>query len=122
MTSVCLSLRPSQGLSTDGFAALRPAAQAGYGGLVFDGDHWLLSLSPELFVSLKDGEAKTKPMKGTRPRGASEAEDRALAEELAGSVKDKAENLMIVDLMRNDLSRVAEAGSVRVEACVGAAG
>ena len=98
------------------YAALRPAAQAGYGGLVFDGDHWLLSLSPELFVSLKDGEAKTKPMKGTRPRGASEAEDRALAEELAGSVKDKAENLMIVDLLRNDLSRVAEPGSVSVDA------
>ncbi|MBU2340152.1 MAG: aminodeoxychorismate synthase component I [Alphaproteobacteria bacterium] len=98
------------------YAALRPAAQAGYGGLVFDGDHWLLSLSPELFVSLKDGEAKTKPMKGTRPRGASEAEDRALAEELARSVKDKAENLMIVDLLRNDLSRVAEPGSVSVDA------
>ena len=98
------------------YAALRPAAQAGYGGLVFDGHHWLASLSPELFVSLKEGAAKAKPMKGTRPRGADEAEDRALAEELATSVKDKAENLMIVDLLRNDLSRVAEPGSVRVEA------
>lgn len=97
------------------YAALRPAAQAGYGGVIFDGSHWLLSLSPELFVSLKGREAKAKPMKGTRPRGADEASDRALAEELAGSVKDKAENLMIVDLMRNDLSRVAEAGSVRVD-------
>ncbi|WP_369026291.1 aminodeoxychorismate synthase component I [Qipengyuania sp. RANM35] len=97
------------------YAALRPAAQAGYGGVIFDGSHWLLSLSPELFVSLKGREAKAKPMKGTRPRGSDEASDRALAEELAGSVKDKAENLMIVDLMRNDLSRVAEAGSVRVD-------
>ncbi len=97
------------------YAALRPAAQAGYGGVVFDGSHWLLSLSPELFVSLKGREAKAKPMKGTRPRGSDEAEDRALAEELRQSVKDKAENLMIVDLMRNDLSRVAEAGSVRVD-------
>ena len=97
------------------YAALRPTAQAGYGGAVFDGSHWLLSLSPELFVSLKGGEAKAKPMKGTRPRGHDEASDRAMAEELAGSVKDKAENLMIVDLMRNDLSRVAEAGSVRVD-------
>ncbi|MBO6768673.1 MAG: aminodeoxychorismate synthase component I [Erythrobacter sp.] len=97
------------------YAALRPAAQAGYGGLVFDGSHWLLSLSPELFVSLKGREAKAKPMKGTRPRGQAEAADRAFAEELAGSVKDRAENLMIVDLMRNDLSRVAEAGSVRVD-------
>ena len=97
------------------YAALRPAAQAGYGGVVFDGAHWLLSLSPELFVSLKDGEAKAKPMKGTRPRGGDSAADDALAGELAASVKDKAENLMIVDLMRNDLSRVAEAGSVRVD-------
>jgi len=54
-------------------------------------------------------------MKGTRPRGRNEAEDREFAAELAASVKDKAENLMIVDLMRNDLSRVAEAGSVQVE-------
>jgi len=98
------------------YAALRPAAQAGYGGVVFDGSHWLLSLSPELFVSLKGHEAKAKPMKGTRPRGSDEAEDRALAEELSSSVKDRAENLMIVDLMRNDLSRVAEPGSVQVDA------
>ncbi|QZD91075.1 aminodeoxychorismate synthase component I [Qipengyuania aurantiaca] len=97
------------------YAALRPAAQAGYGGVIFDGSHWLLSLSPELFVSLKGSEAKAKPMKGTRPRAADEVQDKALAEELAGSVKDKAENLMIVDLMRNDLARVAEAGSVRVD-------
>jgi len=101
------------------YGALRPAAKAGYGGLIFDGSHWLLSLSPELFVSLKNTvkgqEAKVKPMKGTRPRGRNKAEDIALAEELAKSVKDKAENLMIVDLMRNDLSRVAEAGSVEVD-------
>ena len=97
------------------YAAIRPAAQAGYGGLVFDGTHWLLSFSPELFFALKGGAAKAKPMKGTRPRGRTVGEDAALAEELANSVKDKAENLMIVDLIRNDLSRVAEAGSVRVE-------
>ena len=97
------------------YAALRPAAQAGYGGVIFDGSHWLLSLSPELFVSLKGSEAKAKPMKGTRPRSADEAQDKALADELASSVKDKAENLMIVDLMRNDLARVAEAGSVAVD-------
>ncbi len=97
------------------YAALRPAARAGYGGVIFDGSHWLLSLSPELFVSLKGNEAKAKPMKGTRPRSADVARDAALAEELATSVKDKAENLMIVDLMRNDLSRVAEPGSVRVD-------
>lgn len=98
------------------YAALRGDARSGYGGVVFDGQHWLLSLSPELFVSLKGGEAKAKPMKGTRPRAADPAADAALADELTQSVKDKAENLMIVDLMRNDLSRVAEAGTVRVEA------
>jgi len=98
------------------YAALRPAAEAGYGGVIFDGSHWLLSLSPELFVSLRGGEAKVKPMKGTRPRGATEAADRALADDLANSAKDRAENLMIVDLIRNDLGRVAEAGSVRVDA------
>ncbi|MBT2135480.1 aminodeoxychorismate synthase component I [Croceibacterium sp. LX-88] len=97
------------------YAAIRPAANAGYGGLIFDGSHWLLSFSPELFFSHKGRSAKVKPMKGTRPRGRDAAEDKALAEELAASVKDKAENLMIVDLMRNDLSRVAVAGSVRVE-------
>jgi para-aminobenzoate synthetase/4-amino-4-deoxychorismate lyase len=98
------------------YAAIRPSANAGYGGVVFDGSHWLLSFSPELFFTLKGQAAKVKPMKGTRPRGRTHDEDAAFAEELAHSVKDKAENLMIVDLMRNDLSRVAEAGSVRVDA------
>ncbi|MBD2843005.1 aminodeoxychorismate synthase component I [Erythrobacter rubeus] len=98
------------------YTALRPSAQAGYGGVLFDGSHWLLSFSPELFTALDGDQAKVKPMKGTRPRGADDASDLALAEELASSVKDKAENLMIVDLMRNDLSRVAVPGSVRVDA------
>ena len=97
------------------YAAIRPAAGAGYGGVVFDGAHWLLSFSPELFFALKGNAATVKPMKGTRPRGRLAAEDAALAAELAASTKDRAENLMIVDLMRNDLSRVAEPGSVRVE-------
>ncbi len=97
------------------YAAIRPAAGAGYGGIVFDGSHWLLSLSPELFFAEKGGAAMVKPMKGTRPRGRDVAEDAALAAELSSSVKDRAENLMIVDLMRNDLSRVAEAGSVKVD-------
>ncbi|UAB78631.1 aminodeoxychorismate synthase component I [Erythrobacter sp. SCSIO 43205] len=99
------------------YAQLRSSANAGYGGVIHDGSHWLLSFSPELFVALDgEGNAKAKPMKGTRPRGSDEASDRALAKELSTSVKDRAENLMIVDLIRNDLSRVAEAGSVRVDA------
>ncbi|MEP3422368.1 MAG: aminodeoxychorismate synthase component I [Erythrobacter sp.] len=98
------------------YKALRKSASAGYGGVVFDGTHWLLSFSPELFVAIDDGAAKVKPMKGTRPRSADPVTDAALAQDLANSVKDKAENLMIVDLMRNDLSRVAEPGSVQVDA------
>ena len=97
------------------YAAIRPAAGAGYGGIVFDGSHWLLSLSPELFFALKDGATMVKPMKGTRPRGADAAQDAALAAELSASIKDRAENLMILDLMRNDLSKVAQAGTVKVE-------
>jgi para-aminobenzoate synthetase / 4-amino-4-deoxychorismate lyase len=99
------------------YSQLRPSANAGYGGMISDGSHWLLSFSPELFGALDpEGRAKAKPMKGTRPRGSDPETDAALAEELAGSVKDRAENLMIVDLIRNDLSRVAVPGSVRVDA------
>jgi len=98
------------------YAAIRPAAKAGYGGVIFDGSHWLLSFSPELFFSLHGRSAKAKPMKGTRPRGHTPEEDEQLHAELGASVKDKAENLMIVDLLRNDLSRVAEPGSVKVDA------
>ena len=98
------------------YAQLRSSASAGYGGAIFDGSHWLLSFSPELFVAMDEsGAAKVKPMKGTRPRVSDAKADDALAKELASSVKDRAENLMIVDLMRNDLSRVAEPGSVRVD-------
>ncbi|HUQ13732.1 MAG TPA: aminodeoxychorismate synthase component I, partial [Novosphingobium sp.] len=97
------------------YAAIRPHAAAGYGGVIHDGSHWLLSFSPELFVAFKDGSVTAKPMKGTRPRCGGPAEDARLAADLSQSVKDRAENLMIVDLIRNDLSRVAAAGSVRVE-------
>ena len=106
---------PARGDPLAIYAAIRPSAGAGYGGVIFDGSDWLLSFSPELFFSLKGTAARVKPMKGTRPRGRTAEEDGALAAELAASVKDKAENLMIVDLMRNDLSRVAQAGSVRVD-------
>lgn len=104
-----------RGNPVDLYAAIRPSAQAGYGGIVHDGTDWLLSFSPELFFSLKSGSAMAKPMKGTRPRGRTAEEDTAWANDLANSEKDRAENLMIVDLMRNDLSRVARPGSVRVE-------
>ena len=75
----------------------------------------LLSASPEPFLSVdRDGVVKTDPIKGTRPRGRTREEDRALARELLASDKDRAENVMIVDVLRNDLGRVCVAGSVRV--------
>ena len=78
-------------------------------------DVTIVSASPETFVSLsKEGVVSTRPIKGTRPRGSTPTEDQALAHELLQSDKERAENLMIVDLMRNDLSRVCETGTVRV--------
>lgn len=75
----------------------------------------MLSTSPERFLRISaDGTAESKPIKGTRPRGDSESEDRLLRKDLAASEKDRSENLMIVDLVRNDLGRTAEVGSVRV--------
>lgn len=80
-----------------------------------DAHRAVLSNSPERFWSLDaQGRVETRPIKGTRPRGADPASDAALAAELAASAKDRAENLMIVDLMRNDLSRVCVPGSVEV--------
>ncbi len=74
----------------------------------------VLSSSPERFLRVRDGAVETKPIKGTRPRSPDSARDRALAEALRTSIKDRAENVMIVDLLRNDLGKSCEAGSVRV--------
>ena len=89
-----------------------PAPFAGY----FDlGDFILASASPERFLRLEQGEVETRPIKGTRPRGSTLSEDQASALQLQASAKDRAENVMIVDLLRNDLGRVCRFGSVRVE-------
>lgn len=98
------------------YARLREGARAGWGAVVATGEATHLSLSPELFFTLDEGRLTARPMKGTAPRGADPAADAALAAELASDPKQRAENLMIVDLMRNDLSRVAVPGSVRVPA------
>ena len=76
------------------------------------GRYRVLSASPELFFELRDGAIVTRPMKGTAPRGRWPAEDRAVAERLLASAKDRAENAMIVDLLRNDLGRISRTGSV----------
>ena len=89
------------------YAALRRRARAGWGGVVFTGTHWLLSFSPELFFTLEGGGITARPMKGTAPAGGD-------PEALRSDPKQRAENLMIVDLLRNDLSRVAARGSVAV--------
>ncbi len=89
------------------YAGLRRRARAGHCALVFTGEHWILSLSPELFFTLERKRVTTRPMKGTAPPGAAPAS-------LRDDPKQRAENLMIVDLLRNDLSRVSKPGSVEV--------
>ena len=96
------------------YAALRGRARAGYGGVIWTGQTYYLSFSPELFFALKDQRITTKPMKGTAPRLTDPVEDAQAAEHLRMDPKQRAENLMIVDLLRNDLSRVCIAGSVKV--------
>ncbi|MBI0325689.1 aminodeoxychorismate synthase component I [Burkholderia plantarii] len=106
---------PFAGAPFDLYRAMReltPAPHAAY----FEVDGFsLVSASPERFLSVdRDGHAEAKPIKGTRPRGRTPDEDAALVAELRASEKDRAENLMIVDLLRNDLGQVSELGSVHV--------
>jgi para-aminobenzoate synthetase/4-amino-4-deoxychorismate lyase len=103
---------PFAGCAADLFAALYEAQPVPHAALLELGDHALLSLSPELFFRRRGGLVICRPMKGTAPRGRWPAEDAAAAAALAGSEKERAENLMIVDMVRNDLGRVARPGSV----------
>ena len=96
------------------YLKLRRATTAPFSAYIDWNSGALLSLSPERFISLNKGTVLTQPIKGTRPRGESGDEDRRLARELAASEKDRAENLMIVDLLRNDLGRICEVGSIKV--------
>jgi para-aminobenzoate synthetase/4-amino-4-deoxychorismate lyase len=94
---------------------LRERSAAAYGAYIDDGERQILSLSPELFFELSaDGELTARPMKGTIARGSDLQSDADAKAALAASGKDRAENLMIVDLLRNDLGRIAEIGSVQV--------
>ncbi|OYU45094.1 MAG: aminodeoxychorismate synthase, component I [Burkholderiales bacterium PBB4] len=96
------------------FHALQRAQAGGYAAYLNAGDEHILSVSPELFFNWQDGQLLTRPMKGTAPRGATPEDDLAAAQALQTSTKERAENVMIVDLLRNDLSRIAEPFSVQV--------
>jgi len=104
-----------QGAPWQAYGALRavcPTPFAGY--LSLPGGGALLSLSPERFIRVNGGLVETRPIKGTQPRGRDAQEDASNAQALLASSKDRAENLMIVDLLRNDLGRSCRIGSVRV--------
>ncbi|MFM7232138.1 MAG: aminodeoxychorismate synthase component I [bacterium] len=94
--------------------ALRAHTPSPFAATLALGDHAVLSASPERFLRVTGREVETRPIKGTRPRAADPTADHALARELEASAKDRAENVMIVDVLRNDLGRVCEIGSVRV--------
>jgi len=96
------------------FAKLKARSRAGWGGVLRHPGGALVSLSPEQFFTLSDGQLSARPMKGTAPRDPDPALDRAAAEALAADPKQRAENLMIVDLLRNDLARVSKTGTVAV--------
>jgi len=106
---------PCQGDAWAAYQALRAACPTPFSGFqsLPEGGA-VLSLSPERFVQVSEGHVETRPIKGTRPRGTTPEDDAAHAAELLASPKDRAENLMIVDLLRNDLGRTCRIGSVRV--------
>ena len=115
---VCLTNRlamPVAGYNAkDAFAYLRQNHASPRVGLLEFADFGLASTSPECFVRIAGGVVTRKPIKGTRPRGAHPAEDEALREDLQTAEKDRAENLMIVDLVRHDMNAVAVPGTVEV--------
>lgn len=115
---LCLTTRfdvPGVHDPVQSYLRLRRATPAHHGGFIRIGGRALLSASPEQFLFTDHGRIVTRPIKGTRPRSADPIEDAALAVELVESVKERAENVMIVDLMRNDLSQVCTPGSIRVD-------
>ncbi|MGO2242197.1 MAG: aminodeoxychorismate synthase component I [Halomonas sp.] len=103
-----------QGDEWQAYLLLRKATPTPFSGFMAWNDKAVLSLSPERFIQSRDGQVETRPIKGTRPRGQTPDEDKTLAEQLLNSRKDRAENVMIVDLLRNDLGRVCQPGSIRV--------
>ncbi|MCF1490070.1 aminodeoxychorismate synthase component I [Pseudomonas sp. AA27] len=106
---------PCQGDPWHAYQALRAACPTPFSGYQqLDEGTALLSFSPERFIRVSQGAVETRPIKGTRPRAADPAEDARNAAELLASPKDRSENLMIVDLLRNDIGRTCQTGSVKV--------
>ena len=124
LTACCSTLWPAERSCLDLFLKLRQRCPAPFGGLVIgDGDareEAVLSTSPERFLQVNTrGCVETRPIKGTRPRDEDERRDADQAADLVCSDKDRAENVMIVDLLRNDLGRVCRPGSIQVPQLLG---
>jgi para-aminobenzoate synthetase component 1 len=109
-------LHPQTAPALEVYQRLRTRNAAPFAGYLDLGNFAIASASPERFLQLTDGEVVTRPIKGTRPRGYYPMEDMARSEDLMESLKDRAENVMIVDLLRNDLGRVCQYGSIHVSA------
>jgi para-aminobenzoate synthetase component 1 len=109
-------LAPARLSALELYSRLRRRNSAPFAGYFDLGDFVVASASPERFLRVERAEIETRPIKGTRPRGATPQKDEACIRELLASAKDRAENVMIVDLLRNDLGRVCAYGSVRVPA------
>ena len=106
--------RPYSGDAWELFKETARINPAPFSAFIDHGDFWVVSASPERFFLKSDNQMACRPMKGTRMRGATPEEDEALKKDLAASIKDRAENLMICDLIRNDLGRICRIGSVQV--------
>ena len=105
-----------QGDEWQAYRTLSEANKAPFSAFIRLPQSTIISISPERFLSVRNGQVETKPIKGTRPRFADEAQDKASAEALLNAEKDRSENLMIVDLLRNDLSKHCKPGTVEVPA------
>ncbi len=112
-------IAPQQQHAAETYLRLRRQNPAPFAAYLDLGDVQVASASPERFLSVRNGEVETRPIKGTRPRGRDELKDRRLGAELTANEKDRAENIMIVDLLRNDLSRTCTPTSVRVSTLCG---
>ncbi len=124
LTTSCSTKLPDGIIALDIFQKLRTHCPSPFGGLIMGAgnaaDEAIISTSPERFLkALPTGEVESRPIKGTRPRHINPNQDADLAAELISSIKDRAENVMIVDLLRNDLGRVCRPGSITVPQLVG---